>query len=336
MKTRAWQWFLMAFGLFNFIPLVVLALTYYPPVLNWLLSFSDGMQSVLFLRLACLGSVLLWVGLFLFRYRIDALIQHFLADMDRINREHPVGEMHFKTTVLNRWLMIFVLLFGCVVFIISLFDVYTYKKLINEDHFVEYASAVSWFFAALALTVSLNMEKRMKHFKRWMYLALIAFFIVCGGEEISWGQRLLGITPAEAVQKINKQHEINLHNIGSISIYANLFFLVTLVFFVGIPWVLNRFPQLNNYLRYYNAPVFNPFVTKIYGIGLIFWILIGIRFGTLGFWPLSLWGYYTQMDDEIFEFMAAYSFFSFAVLDLAYRLQERRALQARATTSPVT
>ncbi len=328
MKIRAWQWFLRLFGLFNLIPLVVLAITYYPPVLAWLLSFSDGMESVYFLRVACLLSVLVWVGMFLFRYRIDALIQWFLADLQRVNQEHPVGPMQFHTTTLNRWLMAGAVTFGLVALAVSLVDTHAYKKMINEDHFIEYASALSWFLAAVSLAVSLNIEHRRKHVKRLFYLTLIAFFIVCGGEEISWGQRLFGFTPAEVVQKINKQHEINLHNIGSISVYANLFFLLTLCFFVGIPWFLKRYPILNNYLRYYNAPVFHPYARTIYLVGLVFWVVIGIRFGTLGFSPFSLWGYYTQMDDEIFEFMAAYSFFSFAVLDLAYRLQERKALKA--------
>ncbi len=61
-----------------------------------------------------------------------------------------------------------------------------------------------------------------------------------------------------------------------------------------------------------------------YLIGLLTWIIIGVRFGTLGFHPFSLWGYYTQMDDEIFELFAAYSFFSFSFLDLAHWLKENR------------
>ncbi|HYT83488.1 MAG TPA: hypothetical protein VEK86_08550, partial [Gemmatimonadales bacterium] len=62
------------------------------------------------------------------------------------------------------------------------------------------------------------------------------------------------------------------------------------------------------------------FVARVYGIGLVAWVVVGLRFGTLGFSPLSLWGYYTQIDDEIWEFFAAFGFFSLAALDLAHRL----------------
>ena len=55
-------------------------------------------------------------------------------------------------------------------------------------------------------------------------------------------------------------------------------------------------------------------------LGKIFlWMVI--FFGTLGFYPFSLWGYYTQMDDEIFECLAAFSYLSFSILDLQIKLK---------------
>ena len=78
------------------------------------------------------------------------------------------------------------------------------------------------------------------------------------------------------------------------------------------------------YLRRLNAPIVDPFVARLYGIGLAAWLIVGVRFGTLGFSPLSLWGHYSQSDDEIWEFFAAFSFFALAALDLAHRLREQR------------
>jgi hypothetical protein len=52
------------------------------------------------------------------------------------------------------------------------------------------------------------------------------------------------------------------------------------------------------------------------------WVFLGVRFGTLGFHPFSLWDHYTQMDDEMFEFGAAYAFVSLSVCDLTRRISK--------------
>src|SRR5437667_63564 len=155
---------------------------------------------------------------------------------------------------------------------------------------------------------------------------LIALFVFCGGEEISWGQRLLHYqTPAWLAS--NKQHEINLHDIGSISVNENAFFVFTTLCCLVGPWLLARAPAWRVYLRRLNAPIMDPVVAQVYGIGLAAWVVVGVRFGTLGFSPLSLWGYYTQMDDEIWEFYAALGFCALTALDLAHRLAESRRMR---------
>ena len=63
---------------------------------------------------------------------------------------------------------------------------------------------------------------------------LIALCVLCGGEEMSWGQRLLHFqTPAALAA--NKQHEANLHDIGSISVSENAFFVFTTVCCLVVP-----------------------------------------------------------------------------------------------------
>lgn len=151
---------------------------------------------------------------------------------------------------------------------------------------------------------------------------LVVFYFVCGGEEISWGQRIIGFAGPEKLIAINRQQETNLHNIGSLSLFSNLFFLLTLAFFLGLPWLANRRAARTsdgndgNLQKLWNLlPVVPTGARNAYLIALAVWLVIGIRFGTLGFHPYSLWGYYTQMDDEVFEFFAAYSFWAFSLLD---------------------
>ncbi len=86
-----------------------------------------------------------------------------------------------------------------------------YLRLVAEDNFGEYASAVAWllmafFFGLLSLRASDRTRRIL-----WAVFAFGAFFV--GMEEISWGQRILGIPTPEALQEINSQGELTLHNI---------------------------------------------------------------------------------------------------------------------------
>ena len=180
-----------------------------------------------------------------------------------------------------------------------------YRHFIDEDGAVETASWLSWLGAVAALGFWLSRNRGSR--STAMIVVLMVFCFLCGGEEASWGQRILGFKTPAALHVVNKQDETNLHNIGSISAFSNGFFLLATLFFLLPRWakMRGRYPILN---------LIDPDATRIYLLGLATWVIIGLRFGTLGFSPLSLWGYYSQMDDEIYEFFAAFSFFAFALL----------------------
>lgn len=98
-----------------------------------------------------------------------------------------------------------------------------YAVLANEDGVVEWAQ----FGVLLVLIVAYAMlARRLWRADRrdlavfYALCSLAAVFIA--GEEISWGQRILGFsTPAE-LEAINAQGETNLHNIGLITKVFNL------------------------------------------------------------------------------------------------------------------
>jgi hypothetical protein len=90
-------------------------------------------------------------------------------------------------------------------------DPLLYTRLIIEDQWGEYATAVafvacSWF----ALIAALQSENRYQRLV-WFCIALGAFFV--GLEEISWGQRIFGISTPNIVREYNAQGELNLHNL---------------------------------------------------------------------------------------------------------------------------
>lgn len=185
-----------------------------------------------------------------------------------------------------------------------------YRNLIAEDGVVEANSSLFWFLAAFEMA-RWGWQNRAARGVWPIALTLMVAFVVCGGEEISWGQRIFGFPMPDALGAINKQDETNLHNIGSTSVFSNVFFVLSALFFL-LPLV----PKIR--ARFGIFQLVDAGATRIFGIGLLVWIFIGARFGTLGFSPLSLWGYYTQMDDEIFELFAAYSFCAFAWLAPAF------------------
>jgi len=129
----------------------------------------------------------------------------------------------------------------------------------------------------------------------------------------------LNFDTPDVVRAVNVQNETNIHNIGSISVFENAFFLLNVAFFLLLPFFVAKHSVIRNYLRYYRFPTPCRWATYVFLITLSVWMFIGIRFGTLGFHPFSILPekYYTQMDDEIFELFAAYSFLSFAVMDFA-------------------
>lgn len=92
-----------------------------------------------------------------------------------------------------------------------------YKSLDREDGFVELAGAGFLLVASVILLIAAKNYKKdfqKKDYKFWLLLfAGIAFFWA-SGEEISWGQHMLGTETPEWLGKINGQNETNIHNIN--------------------------------------------------------------------------------------------------------------------------
>jgi hypothetical protein len=84
-----------------------------------------------------------------------------------------------------------------------------YEGLLQEDHFVEWWT-VTLFGAAGFFALRLGWRER-----RLFDVLVGAFCVFVAGEEFSWGQRLLGLTPPDAFLEHNRQQEINLHNFAA-------------------------------------------------------------------------------------------------------------------------
>ena len=76
-----------------------------------------------------------------------------------------------------------------------------------EDGPVENASALFWFSSSMLMGAAFFRSRVI-----WHLLLAIVFFL-CFGEEISWGQRVLGFSTPEYFQHRNLQGEFNIHNL---------------------------------------------------------------------------------------------------------------------------
>lgn len=92
---------------------------------------------------------------------------------------------------------------------------YLFRLLVAEDGIIENIQFVFYLVAALIFTRTLfkfYKNKQLLNFVLFSVLTLGLFFIAF--EEISWGQRLFGITTPEAIKETNWQGELNIHNQG--------------------------------------------------------------------------------------------------------------------------
>jgi hypothetical protein len=76
-----------------------------------------------------------------------------------------------------------------------------------EDGFFEYLTAILFLGASIFMLLAAIKNRN------WWFIGLFLLLFVGAGEEISWGQRLLGIDTPDNLKKMNVQGEITLHNL---------------------------------------------------------------------------------------------------------------------------
>jgi hypothetical protein len=82
-----------------------------------------------------------------------------------------------------------------------------YDALVQEDRWVEWTTVLLFLAAAVAFSAFAVSRRRLGD------AAVGLFCIVAAGEEISWGQRVVGFTPSRTFLERNTQQEANLHNL---------------------------------------------------------------------------------------------------------------------------
>lgn len=117
----------------------------------------------------------------------------------------------------------------------------------EEDGPVEYGTAVFLLISALVLFWH---GGRLLRAGRWASAGLVSLyglaFVFGAGEEISWGQRILGIETPEFFRENNVQNEITIHNLAwgedniAHTIFGNMLSAVILLYLIVLPLLYPR------------------------------------------------------------------------------------------------
>ncbi len=121
---------------------------------------------------------------------------------------------------------------------------YFVSRYAAEDRLVEYGTAIFLLVASIVLgTHALSLWRRGQRGAAALTLLYALIFFVAAGEEVSWGQRIIGWESGEFFIQHNKQEETNLHNlvVGDVHLTTSLFGPVLTVFvllyLIGLPLV---------------------------------------------------------------------------------------------------
>ncbi len=172
-----------------------------------------------------------------------------------------------------------ILVAGTILLALGFIFFYTDKP--QFDEYVKEDGLVEWITVLGLLSGSIVCFRRfMKLFRqksRWFlfitfFLALFLFF--AAGEEISWGQRVIGIETPEYFQKNNAQQETNLHNlvVGGVKLNKLLFSIVLVsvmgIYLVVVPILYQRHKAGKQLIDRWGIPV--PHWYQVIGFLIVF------------------------------------------------------------------
>jgi hypothetical protein len=123
----------------------------------------------------------------------------------------------------------------------SMWPFNVYLELVKEDRVFEWAQFWVLFGGSIAAwATAWKLPAKQLWWKIFFVLAGAGFFLIAG-DEISWGQRLLGLEVHESVQEVNRQGELTLHNLYIFE-WAVLYVYALLSLAGSFSWLIEKTP----------------------------------------------------------------------------------------------
>jgi hypothetical protein len=107
-----------------------------------------------------------------------------------------------------------------------------FEAIVREDSVLEWGEVCAYGAAAVA---SARVARRTRGYVRFAYGLLAVAAVGAIGEELSWGQRLFGLTTPEPLAAANRQQELNLHNLADAESTTRLVLLAAASYGATLP-----------------------------------------------------------------------------------------------------
>ena len=164
---------------------------------------------------------------------------------------------------MEKTILLFVLILSLLGVYLSRTDRHFYEAVYTvEDGFIEWLTVVALGLGAL---VSFHRLFLLAPFKRRAFLFSQGFmgllFLFGLGEELSWGQRLLGLESPAFFQQYNTQMELNLHNLRFSGIKINklvfglILGIIVGLYFLILPTLYQKVPRVRRRVDALGIPI---------------------------------------------------------------------------------
>jgi tetratricopeptide (TPR) repeat protein len=155
-----------------------------------------------------------------------------------------------------------------------------YTRVVTEDNWGENATFLALVAAAaLFAFLAWRTAQTARPLERLAWLGVGLGSGVLAGEEMSWGQRILGIPTPEALRKINLQQEMTLHNIDGISqLDLHAILVALLLGWAAVSWLSPK--SIRERLKGFGLPLAPLHLAPL--LLLVPWMLVMLPFAQSG------------------------------------------------------
>lgn len=165
-------------------------------------------------------------------------------------------------SLLEKWILALTLIILLIAFGLLYFNPASLDTYLGEDGIVEWLTVGGLLAGSL---VCFNRFIALFKKKNWWFLVVTfvlgILLFIAAGEEISWGQRILGIKSSEYFLKNNAQGETNIHNlvVNGVKInklvFSTILIAVLAIYLVLIPILYKTNKSVKNFMDNSGVPI---------------------------------------------------------------------------------
>jgi hypothetical protein len=148
---------------------------------------------------------------------------------------------------------------GALVVVVAYAYLPAFRFLTDEDAVLEWLQVTCYVGTAIFAVICAR-ELARRRMPAWSlaYLVLAAGCVFVVGEELAWGQRILGFGTPESLREVNHQRETTVHNVGWLQDAFNVVLLIAGLYGLVVSWLAStaRLPRWRGFRALAVPPLF--------------------------------------------------------------------------------